>query len=125
MGQLTFAGQMQALELGKWLRERYVNQLGLLPPSYQVWCSYQGWRGKGGRRWCIVVKCLLGSVGGVRPKKKKHQQLNTSSSGRPVGCMSTLLKQHLNTHTQATIKKKYDQPVLMCQLCVVGQNCAH
>jgi hypothetical protein len=47
MGQLTFAGQMQALELGKWLRERYVNQLGLLPPSYQVWCSYQGWRGKG------------------------------------------------------------------------------
>jgi hypothetical protein len=27
-----------------------------------------------------------------------HHQLYTSSSGRPVGCMSTLLKQHLNTH---------------------------
>jgi hypothetical protein len=24
----------------------------------------------------------------------------TSSSGRPVGCMNTLLKQHLNTHKQ-------------------------
>ncbi len=30
-----------------------------------------------------------------------HQHhLYTSSSGRPVGCMRTLLKQHLNTHNQ-------------------------
>ncbi len=29
-----------------------------------------------------------------------HHHLNSSSSGRPVGCMSTFLKQHLNTHKQ-------------------------
>jgi hypothetical protein len=29
-----------------------------------------------------------------------HHHLYTSSSGRPVGCESTLLKQHLNTHKQ-------------------------
>jgi hypothetical protein len=29
-----------------------------------------------------------------------HHHLYTSSSGRPVGCMSILLKQHLNTHKQ-------------------------
>jgi hypothetical protein len=29
-----------------------------------------------------------------------HHQLYTSSSGRPVSCMSILLKQHLNTHKQ-------------------------
>jgi hypothetical protein len=29
-----------------------------------------------------------------------HHHLYTSSSGRPVGCMSTFLKQHLNTHKQ-------------------------
>ncbi len=29
-----------------------------------------------------------------------HHHLYTSSSGPPVGCMSTLFKQHLNTHKQ-------------------------
>jgi hypothetical protein len=29
-----------------------------------------------------------------------HHHLYTSSSGRPVGCMRTLFKQHLNTHKQ-------------------------
>jgi hypothetical protein len=29
-----------------------------------------------------------------------HHHLHTSSSGRPVGCKSPLLKQHLNTHKQ-------------------------
>jgi hypothetical protein len=31
---------------------------------------------------------------------KRGVYLYTSSSGRPVGCMSILLKQHLNTHKQ-------------------------
>jgi hypothetical protein len=33
-------------------------------------------------------------------KQKAHHHLYTSSSGRPVGCMSILLKQQLNTHKQ-------------------------
>jgi hypothetical protein len=32
-----------------------------------------------------------------------HHHLYTSSSGRPVGCISTLLKQHLNTHKQQLV----------------------
>ncbi|GAX83875.1 hypothetical protein CEUSTIGMA_g11300.t1 [Chlamydomonas eustigma] len=35
MGQLTFAGHDMAVELGTWLRERYVNQLGFLPPTLE------------------------------------------------------------------------------------------
>lgn len=34
-GELTMAGQKQALEFGHRLRRRYVEQLGLLPPQYE------------------------------------------------------------------------------------------
>ena len=33
-GQLTAMGQLQALQLGGWLRERYVDRNGFLPVSY-------------------------------------------------------------------------------------------
>ncbi len=36
MGQLTRQGQLQARDLGEWLRERYVNRYQLLPPTHQV-----------------------------------------------------------------------------------------
>lgn len=35
-GELTRIGQHQAYDLGKWLRERYVDNLRYLPPSYKV-----------------------------------------------------------------------------------------
>jgi hypothetical protein len=35
-----------------------------------------------------------------RPIVIHHHHLYTCSSGRPVGCMSILRKQHLNTHKQ-------------------------
>jgi hypothetical protein len=35
-GELTLVGQQQALELGQWLRARYVEGLGFMPPAYQV-----------------------------------------------------------------------------------------
>lgn len=36
-GELTLVGQGQALELGRWLRARYVHKYGLLPQRLQVW----------------------------------------------------------------------------------------
>ena len=38
MGELTLAGQQQARDLGGWLRQRYVQQLGFLPPQLQASC---------------------------------------------------------------------------------------
>ena len=35
-GELTLAGQQQALEFGQWLRKRYIDQLGLLSSAYKV-----------------------------------------------------------------------------------------
>ena len=35
-GELTRPGQQQAYDLGAWLRQRYVDQLGFLPPAYEV-----------------------------------------------------------------------------------------
>jgi hypothetical protein len=35
-GELTLIGQQQSLEFGKWLRERYVEQLTFLPAVYQA-----------------------------------------------------------------------------------------
>lgn len=32
-GELTLLGQQQALDVGAWLRRRYVEQLGFLPPT--------------------------------------------------------------------------------------------
>jgi hypothetical protein len=38
-GQLTRVGQQQALGLGKWLRARYVEQLGFVPREHEVRAS--------------------------------------------------------------------------------------
>ena len=35
-GELTRHGQMQSRNLGKWLRDRYVSDLGLIPETFQV-----------------------------------------------------------------------------------------
>jgi hypothetical protein len=35
-GQLTLVGQQQALDLGRWLRSRYVDQLGFMPGQHEV-----------------------------------------------------------------------------------------
>eukprot|EP00200_Dunaliella_tertiolecta_P002707 CAMPEP_0202357266 /NCGR_PEP_ID=MMETSP1126-20121109/11362_1 /ASSEMBLY_ACC=CAM_ASM_000457 /TAXON_ID=3047 /ORGANISM="Dunaliella tertiolecta, Strain CCMP1320" /LENGTH=445 /DNA_ID=CAMNT_0048950113 /DNA_START=101 /DNA_END=1438 /DNA_ORIENTATION=- len=35
MGQLTTQGQLQALDFGQWLRKRYIEELGFLPPQYK------------------------------------------------------------------------------------------
>ena len=35
-GELTKLGQQQAREVGEWLRQRYVDQLGFLPAQYEV-----------------------------------------------------------------------------------------
>ena len=32
-GELTLQGQQQALDLGAWLRRRYIDELGLLPSA--------------------------------------------------------------------------------------------
>eukprot|EP00775_Hariotina_reticulata_P008608 gene8608-8789_t len=34
-GELTIVGQLQALELGYWLRQQYIDSLGFLPASYK------------------------------------------------------------------------------------------
>ena len=34
-GELTLSGQAQARELGAWLRQRYVDSTGFLPPDYE------------------------------------------------------------------------------------------
>ena len=36
MGELTLIGQQQARDLGGWLRQRYVDQLGFLPADMKV-----------------------------------------------------------------------------------------
>ena len=36
-GELTKLGQQQAREVGEWLRQRYVDQLGFLPAQYEVY----------------------------------------------------------------------------------------
>ncbi len=35
-GELTWHGQAQSRNLGKWLRERYVEDFGLIPSQFQV-----------------------------------------------------------------------------------------
>lgn len=35
-GELTKVGQQQAREVGEWLRQRYVDDLGFLPAQYEV-----------------------------------------------------------------------------------------
>ena len=35
-GELTTGGQLQARDLGAWLRQRYVEQAKILPSEYQV-----------------------------------------------------------------------------------------
>ncbi len=35
-GELTKPGQRQARELGSWLRQRYIDKFGFLPPDYRV-----------------------------------------------------------------------------------------
>lgn len=35
-GELTKLGQQQAREVGNWLRDRYIHQLGFLPSQYKV-----------------------------------------------------------------------------------------
>lgn len=35
-GELTKPGQQQARELGRWLRQTYIDQYGFLPPDYRV-----------------------------------------------------------------------------------------
>lgn len=34
-GELTRIGQRQALQFGQWLRQRYVEEVGFLPPKYE------------------------------------------------------------------------------------------
>ena len=35
-GELTWVGQQQSRELGKWLRQRYVQQIPFLPDDYRA-----------------------------------------------------------------------------------------
>ena len=35
-GELTRHGQMQSRNLGKWMRDRYISDLGFIPDSFQV-----------------------------------------------------------------------------------------
>ncbi len=46
--------------------------------------------------WSVTANSACGMLHHVF----HHHHLHTSSSGRPVGCKSTLLKQRLNTHKQ-------------------------
>lgn len=68
-GQLTRYGQLQARDLGQWLRERYVQRLGFLPQGEQE-VRVEGCRGGGVEGWkgasaagqlCPHLTCVGGS----------------------------------------------------------------
>jgi len=79
MGQLTEKGQRQAKDLGTWLRSRYVDTLGLLPPTYQDGLvaarttNYQRTRG-------TLAGVLTGLWGGEDPASMEPIHVVTSNN---------------------------------------------
>ncbi|KAK9829707.1 hypothetical protein WJX72_007452 [[Myrmecia] bisecta] len=61
-GELTLLGQKQSRELGEWLRQRYVEQQGFLPPVYQA-------RAVGGRttNFRRTISTIQGVLTGLYP----------------------------------------------------------
>ncbi len=68
---------------------------------------------------CVIIIIIIIIIFTL-PAQAGH--LYTSSSGRPVGCMSILLKQHLNTHKQQ-LRALGLQIIIVCEQPLVVVLC--